>query len=122
MEHDEQVALFQWADYQFKVMPELALMYAIPNGGKRHKMVAIKLKREGVKAGVLDIHLPVARGKFIGLWIEMKYGKNKPSKNQSAWIDALRLEGHRVEVCYSAGEAIEVIKDYLKGKIKRFDK
>ena len=118
MEHDEQVALFQWADYQFKTLPELALMYAIPNGGKRHKTVAFKLKKEGVKSGVLDIHLPVARGEFIGLWIEMKFGKNVLSKVQKAWVDALRLEGHRVEICYSSIEAIEVIKDYLKGERK----
>lgn len=115
-EHNHQVAVFQWSEYQFKVMPELALMYAIPNGGKRTKFQGAWLKAEGLKSGVPDICLPVARGDFIGLYIEMKFDKNKPTPNQLAWHDALRKERHRVEVCYSAEEAIEVIKDYLKGE------
>lgn len=116
MEHDEQVAVFQWAEYQWKIMPELALMYAVPNGGKRTKFQGAWLKAEGLKSGVPDVVLPIARGKFIGLYIEMKYGKNKADVNQIAWHNALRLEHHRVEICYSSIEAINVIKDYLKGE------
>ena len=33
---------------------------------------AMNLKRQGVKAGVLDIFLPVARKDKHGLWIAMK--------------------------------------------------
>ena len=67
-EHDEQVALFQWAGYQLGACPELALMFAIPNGGDRHPAVAGKLRDEGVKAGVPDIFLPVPRGKYHGMF------------------------------------------------------
>lgn len=46
-EHQEQVALFQWAAYMEKTYPALREMYAIPNGGLRNKVVAAKLKAEG---------------------------------------------------------------------------
>ena len=56
-EHQEQVALFRWAEFAIARWPELALMYAIPNGGHRHKAVAAGLKAEGVKRGVPDVCL-----------------------------------------------------------------
>ena len=36
LETEEQQSLFEWAETQSKIYPELALMFAIPNGGKRH--------------------------------------------------------------------------------------
>ena len=58
-EHDEQVLIFKWARLSEGRWPELALLFAIPNGGHRHKAVAAKLKAEGVRAGVPD------RGRWI---------------------------------------------------------
>ena len=57
---------FQWVTYQQGRFPELVLLYHIPNGGKRDAQTAISLKRQGVKAGVPDLHLPVARGGYHG--------------------------------------------------------
>lgn len=112
-EHAEQVALFSWAELMEAQYPELRWMHAIPNGGHRHKSVAAKMKAEGVKAGVLDVCLPVARGCWHGLYIEMKYGKNKPTKEQKECIDFLCAQGYYVDVCYSAERAIEVVVEYL---------
>lgn len=112
-EHQEQVAFFQWVKIMTSSMPELGLMYAIPNGGHRHQTVAAKLKGEGVQPGVPDIHLPVARGGFHGLWIEMKAGRNTTSLYQDEFIENLREQGHRVEVCYGAQAALEVVLEYL---------
>ena len=120
-EHDEQVALFAMAELHQERIPELKWMYAIPNGGHRHKVVAGKLKAEGVKSGVCDVCLPVARRvvskmtvEFTGaLYIEMKVGRNKPTEKQQEWIDGLRSMGNRAEVCYSCDEAWAVIMDYL---------
>ena len=41
--------------------PQLALIFAIPNGGKRHIGTARKLKAEGVRSGVPDIFLACPR-------------------------------------------------------------
>jgi len=111
-EHDEQVALIRWAE--LSGLPELQLLFAIPNGGQRHPAVARKLRDEGLKPGVPDLCLPVARGNYHGLFIEMKVGKNKPTASQSQWIGELRRRGYRVEVCYGYEEARAMIENYLK--------
>ena len=48
--------------------PELALLHHIPNGGTRDAVEAKHLKQQGVKSGVPDICLPVARGGYHGLF------------------------------------------------------
>ena len=78
-EHDEQSAIFEWAALMQGAYPELGLLFAIPNGGKRDKATAGKLKAEGVKAGVPDMCLPVSNGKYHGLFIELKVGENNPT-------------------------------------------
>jgi hypothetical protein len=112
-EHEEQVALFAWAAAQEEFFPELALLFAIPNGGYRPMATAAMLRAEGVKAGVPDCCLPVARGRFHSLWIEMKRKPNKPTETQELWIARLRAAGCMAVVCYSADEAIRVIGHYL---------
>ena len=114
-EHAEAAMLIRACRLAEGTLPELALLYAIPNGGARHRVVAAKLKAEGVKAGVPDYHLPVARGGWHGLWIELKRTKGGAlSAEQRAWHSSLRAQGHRVEVCRGWEEAFDVIRDYLE--------
>lgn len=112
-ESGEQISLFQWAKYAACTNPELHLLYHIPNGGKRDKATAARLKREGVKAGVPDICLPVARGKYHGLYIELKAGKNTVTDNQSRWLTELTRQGYCTAVCYGWEPASKVIEQYL---------
>jgi len=112
-EHQEQVALFKWARMREKRVPELALLFAIPNGGKRNKATAGKLKAEGVKAGVPDICMPVARGRFHGLYIELKAPGGKPSDSQGKWIKDLTAQGYYACVCVGWESAKMVIEAYL---------
>jgi hypothetical protein len=122
-EHDEQVALFQWAELMKHQLPELEMMYAIPNGGMRNKVVAGKLKAEGVKAGVLDIFLPVARGEYHGLYIEMKKAiGGVVSAEQQWWINMLRAQGYCVVVCHGAGAAMVALERYLTSERRRDEK
>lgn len=112
-EADEQKALMQWAKWQEGRYPELKLLYHCPNGGTRNKLEAANLKRQGVKAGVPDLFLPVPRSSKHGLFIEMKVGRNKCTDNQKKWIRNLLEQGYEVKVCYSCEEAIQIIKRYL---------
>lgn len=57
-ETTEQIALFNWAKRTESILPELALMYHVPNEGKRSNGGI--LKAAGLKSGVPDICLPVA--------------------------------------------------------------
>ena len=94
--------------------PELGLLFHIPNGGFRHPATAARMKALGVKPGVPDLFLPVARGDYYGLWIEMKRRKGgRVSEAQSEWLDALRRQGYKTIVCCGADAAIAAIEDYL---------
>jgi hypothetical protein len=108
-EHDEQATLFAIASYR----PELRWMFAIPNGGYRTKATAGKMAAEGVKAGVWDIYLPRPSNGYHGLFIEMKYGKNKLTELQQEFFEYATQQGYLCKVAYSADEAIEIIDDYL---------
>ncbi len=109
-----QETLFSWAQYQCAKYPELALLYHIPNGGKRDARTAANLKRQGVKAGVPDLHLPVARGGYHGLYIELKVGNNKPTKLQNEWLCNLNKQDYLAIVCYGWQQAAEMLLAYLK--------
>ena len=113
-EASEQAALMLWAQMHLAKYPQLRLLYHIPNGGSRNAAEAASLKRQGVKAGVPDLCLPVARGARHGLYIELKAGKNRATKPQEEWIAALREQGYEAQVCTGWQCAAQVIESYLK--------
>ena len=101
-EHEEQRTLMQWwALYsKSKGLPE-CLLFAIPNGGFRHISVAMKLKQEGVRAGVPDLFLALPRGNYHGLFIEMKKAKGgRVSDSQNAVMTNLVRQGYSCVVCH----------------------
>lgn len=125
-EDGHQVVLFHWASLAKGKYPELAWLYAVPNGGLRSKAVACKLKAGGVKAGVLDVHLDVARKGFHGLRIELKVPETKAipgvtkrtppgsiSPEQKAWINHHIEQGYSARIAYGWVEAMEILVDYL---------
>jgi len=113
----EQINLFRWAAYTSGAHPELKLMYHVPNGGKRNLTTAKRLKAEGVKAGVPDIFLPVARSGYHGLYIELKKQKgNTTTDNQEFWLGELSKQGYQTTVCMGWEEAAKVILNYLENK------
>jgi len=115
LEHQEQSALIRWSKAQAKTIPELKLLFAIPNGGHRHIAVATKLKAEGVKKGVPDLFMPVAKGGYNGLFIEMKRQKGGTvSPEQKQWHADLQEQNYRVDVCHGWDSARETILEYLK--------
>lgn len=112
-ESGNQETLMQWAELQADRMPELHHLYHIPNGGKRDAMTARAMKRQGVKAGVPDLCLPVARGRYHGLYIELKAGKNCATKNQMEWLGFLGRENYYAAICYGWRAAAWVLTEYL---------
>jgi hypothetical protein len=114
-EHEEQVAVFDWARCMYSRKPELRLLHAIPNGSWRALTTAKRLKREGVMPGVPDMCLPVPRGKWYGLYIELKSSGGRLSKEQKQWMDALHEQGYYTSCCWGAEAAINAIIWYLTG-------
>jgi len=124
-EHTEQCVLMDWCSYNEHRYPPLKWLFAIPNGAKlpykktrkgRFSREALWLKAEGLRPGVSDLMLPHASCGFHGLFIEMKYGKNKPTDTQARFIIDVRKESYAALVCYGADEAIEALKNYLDGE------
>ena len=130
-EHILQKSCVTWFRLQYPVYK--SLLFAIPNGGDRNRVVAAKLKAEGVLAGVPDLFLAVpvnhkgTPGEYHligleeavdhttpGLFIEMKTPGQYPRKHQKEVIEQLRNQGYQVEICRSLDEFIDIVNRYLK--------
>lgn len=110
-----QKALFDYArrpDIQ-RQYPGIDLLEGSMNGVKLTKAQAGKAKAAGMLKGSHDVKLPVARGPFKGLSIEMKFGRNKLTEEQEWYGARLREEGWRVATCWSWTDARAVIIEYL---------
>lgn len=118
-EDQEQRKLAQWLDLH-------KILWAhIPNGGHRNKIVAAKLKGQGVKAGVPDIlifDIPPkleSRGVqvFPGIAIELKRTKGGTvSPEQKQWLEALQNRGWMVHVARGADDAIKYLEELGFGR------
>lgn len=114
----EQIKLFDWARMNQEYIPELELLFHVPNEGKRAN--GNVLAAMGMKKGVPDIFLPVAKRGYHGLVIEMKYGKNRTSEAQYHFLDLLQQQGWHTAVCYTFEQARDVIRHYL-ARSENFD-
>lgn len=144
-EHGEQSALFSWlaiaSRYGFKVaddplsytekgyaaanpksvaMPDLDLIFAIPNGGSRGsdkrsaQIVGSQMKAEGVKRGVSDIFVPIPRHGLHGLFVEMKRADGGTvSAEQKTFGAGMQRQGYGFVVCYGWLEAAQILKKWL---------
>jgi hypothetical protein len=120
-EHQIQSAFIEWARLAEKQDERLELLFAVPNGGKRNIITAMKLKKEGVKAGVLDIFLPVKTQEYDGLIIEFKRPKTgKISQEQLRFMGLLnQYSNWKIVICTSAEDAIQEVKNYLGSVLLR---
>jgi hypothetical protein len=88
-------------------------MFAVPNGGVRNIGTAVKLKNEGVLAGVADLFLMQSNKTHHGMFIEMKAAKGKVSEQQKYFLEQAKAKGYAACVCYSFEEAQAAITNYL---------
>lgn len=112
-EDEEQMQFFRWIQYARGTYPALDLFFHIPNGGRRSKAEAGRFKAMGVRSGVPDLCLPVARRGYHGLWIELKAAGGRPSSEQKKWLGALIDQGYYCAICYGWDAARKVAEWYL---------
>jgi hypothetical protein len=122
-EHNEQVVLFNRIAALAVNDPRYALAakrtFAIPNGGKRSRGEAGKLKAEGVKAGVSDVFCALPVGAKHGLFLEMKaLDGAAPSGDQRGWLDDSNELGYVGAWARGADAAMQVWLDYLSDAIR----
>jgi len=111
-ESDLQISCVSWFRQQHTKLA--GSLFAIPNGGKRSKITAAILKREGVLAGVPDLFLAKPAGGYNGLFIEMKVKGNYPTAAQKEAMGRFVQDGYKCEVAYSLDEFRSIVGDYLK--------
>lgn len=114
-EHEIQCEVVEFCRLN-KEYPDLKMIYAIPNGGKRGKKLAGELKMEGVKAGIPDLCLPIAKDGYFGLYLEMKKPGGVTSDSQIEVMGNLKRLGYKTVVCYSSEEAIDILYTYIVGE------
>jgi hypothetical protein len=114
-EGDEQTELI--AEFRARYPVEGPLLIHIPNGGSRkNSFEGWRLKQQGVRAGVSDLFLPVARGGFFGLWIEFKAAPPNdadPTDSQLEWLRLMREQGYHAELCLGVAAALAVLEAYM---------
>jgi hypothetical protein len=112
-ESKEQASLIYWTTLAINVYPDLKWLHCSLNGVNLTPVQAKIAKSQGMKAGIADLFLPAKRGEYSGLYIEMKYGKNKLTKEQKEFLEYVKSQGFLTFVCYGWYEAKELLIKYL---------
>ena len=113
LEHKLQVQCVRY----FRLKHPKELIFAIPNGGKRNLITAMKMKAEGVLAGIPDLMVAASRNGYHGLFIEMKNGKvGRVTEHQTEAMKRLEAEGYKCEVVRDFASFCQVTEDYLQTK------
>lgn len=81
--------------------------WAVPNGGYRHLHTAVKLKAEGVKRGVSDLHFILDQGRLATL--ELKATKGALSSEQKEFRDLTVAAGALWEHAKTIDEAYGIL-------------
>ena len=116
-ERHEQITLHKWCK------AKRLLSFSVPNGGSRHRLEAINLKKEGATAGVSDyvVMLPT-KILFIELKRKAKVLKSgklsvshtRVSDEQKSFTSAVNeFKYSEARICYGASEAIKFIESHL---------
>ena len=115
IEGEEQSVLIEEFRARYPVLGHLLIH--IPNGGSRkNAFEGYRLKRQGVRAGVSDLLLPVARGGYFGLWIEFKAAPPNDaavSPSQKEWIELMAEQGYFADICLGVEAAMQVLNRYM---------
>lgn len=107
-EHEEQREFVRWFRQTF---PDVKIL-AIPNGSFRTKSTAVRLRAEGVLAGIPDLFVPE-----WALWIEMKRTKGgRLSEDQKTTIKYLRGCGYGCIVALGAEDGRNQIMKAINEK------
>ena len=121
-EHSEQAMVIEWAQRHEGKYPELRWLHSSLNGifipGPRQIVYRIisHMKQEGMKKGVSDLCLPVARHGYHGLYLELKRDESsKIQPEQLKFLDFLAAQGYYGQICIGYKDTTETLEWYLKG-------
>lgn len=122
-EHHEAVTLMNMLNAHATKDPRVGSIYHVPNGGLRHRNVALQMKSEGVRPSIPDYCIPVPIpiygefGTWHGGYLELKANGNTPNKDQKSELLSLRYDGYAAAWAEGAEDAFDFIVKYLTGYI-----
>ena len=106
-EEAAQCAVFDW----LRLYKMFDTAYHVANERRCSIQRGALLKRMGVLKGVSDICIPVPTNGYNGVYIELKAGKNKATKEQIAFIEKVKSNGYFATWVTGADEAIAIIAE-----------
>lgn len=116
-EDEELIKFFDWLAWQEKQEPMLRIIHHVANERRASWAAGKRLKRKGVRKGILDVSCPIPRGRYHGLYVELKIRPNKLTEDQVEVMKILHGLGHCVRVAWSGDELIGIVKEYLYGNV-----
>lgn len=123
-EATDQIALFDLLKRLEGQLPLLRFCLHIPNGEKRDKATAARLKAMGVRRGAPDILFPIRNQRAVdrlsprecvGLVIELKTDIGRLSTAQEDWMRMFVDEGWYTAVCRDWTDAARLIVAWVGG-------
>lgn len=98
--------IIQWVSLYPKIR-RLVMHFA--NEGKRSVGYGKLLKDLGLRPGVSDLFIAMARHGYHGAWIELKTPIGTLTKVQQEFLDDMKEQGYFTAVCRSIEDAMKVI-------------
>ena len=115
-EWTEQREVIQWFKSiypQYEKSIRLSMSGLNLGGGIKAAKMINQMKAQGYVKGETDLLFCVPRGKYHGLFIEMKDFGKKPTPDQLEYLYYQVSMGYKAEYCEGSEAAIKVISDYM---------
>lgn len=113
-EEDLQRLTAQWVEAATLQYPQLRWLFHVPNGGKRSRGEAGKLKAMGVKKGVVDWLLPFPNRGWAGLVIELKDSRGPLTPEQRDFLQEAHERGCVQGVARTLDAFVRLVMQYLE--------
>lgn len=110
-EHWLQVRLFYTLEVNYP--KEYEFIFAIPNGGHRTARAASLMMYEGQKGGTPDIFIPIPRGSYHGMFLEVKTDKGNASAKQKVKLALYERMGYYTVVAKGFDACVGHLERYF---------
>lgn len=110
-ESANQTFFVHWFKMQYPQYHQLIM--SLPNGQNVGPRIGKRLKEMGLLKGAPDLLLAIPKNGHHGLFIEMKSNEGRVTPEQKEVHAKLIDMGYQVSICYSAYEAMDIVKIYL---------
>ena len=108
-----QITLVQWLRLRY---PRLIFSSSAHAGIKMDIRSGALAKHLGYHRGWPDLFFAEPRGKYHGMFLELKTLDGRPSKEQTELLEEVDARGYRTIIAYGFDEAVKEVNDYMKLK------